>query len=755
MGENPAREPEEQASGHPEEPAARPPGGVHFGDIGGNLNIEGDVVGGDKITQNFVTNITNNITQVTRVIRNPALWQDAVWGFLTTHRWYLLVTLLLVLALLAVFWIFKDLYLIPWLAFVGAALLLAVAAWQLYRRPWTRLRQGAAAASGVGFLAIVGFYTGQILFPPSFPADRFGIAIAELGEGDGFRRTSAAREISDAIYQSLCTAIDDEFPRDRYADACTVDGVEAGKAPNPIAVLRLGVVPDEVVARRLGSQIGADVIVWGRVRTTQDGVSVDYEILETLDQAVNPIYPLVLPVTSRTTEITFETGQLLETSRVESAVSGMARNIALYTLGLQAYLDRRFPDTLRLLAEVARRAEAGGGLPISDEGRGWIYFYLGRSAHNLQMIDQGQDWLLQAREINPAEPAIPHSLALGYGMLAGEEALRDQYFAEALQKLEQWLTFSPDDPVAYYNRAEIYWVYQKPRNQRFAELDFEEALELDPSFIAASVSYGRFLTDQQQFERAEAVLRRALEQAGQVEANPAWIYLGLADILRQTGRLEEAREAYEAATAALPEEPVTHYLYAGFAEQVGDVDVALAEYNAVIEHSFNKGWAYEQLANFWTRREEHDLAALNFEKAVREQPQNGLLRAYLGDAYARAGREADAFAAYEDALALDPGLYYVYDAYAVRLERTGEPANRERAAELYRGALAVRPLDDFALEGLVRIFSGDGRLEAAAAAGECLTAVQEVNEAGAAAAAPAQAEAENCVETLLADLADQ
>ena len=88
----------------------------------------------DKIEQRVVVSDnaqTGDITligKIVYVIKNPAQWQDAIWGFLVRHRYFVLLAAIMEAGLLLLYLRFKNLYMISAGLWALAAALLITAA---------------------------------------------------------------------------------------------------------------------------------------------------------------------------------------------------------------------------------------------------------------------------------------------------------------------------------------------------------------------------------------------------------------------------------------------------------------------------------------------------------------------------------------------------------------------------------------------------------------------------------------------------
>lgn len=642
--------------------------------------------------------VVQRLIQIGKIVIRPARWQDELWDFLRNHPLFVGAALLLNVALLAFYLPVKDLYLIDWWWAALTAVSLTLAAWGWYR--WGRRRDGRylwLAGSGAAVTAaVIGWWGWQIANPPPFPPPpTLGIALAELGEGGGYRRTETAALLSDQIFNRL----NDE-----------VQALNADLSRPQVALRRVGVIADPDTAVTYGRRLGAEVVIWGQVIDDEEGVTVRFQLLETFDTAVNPNFPLILPVTLRASDVAVGEVDRAGPAGLKESVAQQSAVLSAFTLGLLAYVDHDFAGAVERLETAVSLVEAAPQLEIDAEGLAMLYFYLGK-AKNVrgQFLGEkgGQAMLQRAWSFAEAEPALPLALAAGYNSL-GDEEQRDARLDDALRLTHAWLDDHPEDTAALYNRSIIYQIQGEPA---LAAASLQRVIEIDPEMYAAYISLGLLEAERGQFPAALSHLQEALDLAEKSGADPAWAHINLGEVYRRSGRPEAADEAYRAAIAARPEFDLFHWSYARFLAAQGEQDAALLAYRKMAAVSDNPGWAYGELAAYQYQLKLWGAAAQNYQKAIAEQPENPLLHVGLAEVYVAEGRFEEAWAAFETAVSLDDG-HYSPALYGYHLARQGR---LERAAEMYELALQKRPSDRESLQNLGLIYQRLERPQAAIA----------------------------------------
>jgi tetratricopeptide (TPR) repeat protein len=654
---------------------------------------------GDKIEQHVTISDnaqTGNITLIGKIeniyniIKQPSIWQEAFWNFLSRHRYFIGVWLSLETALGATYSHYKNLHLIPFAGWALVAVLFTIALWNIYvwfQYQHSRLSAVLALAAAMPFLAIVGWQTTQIAFPQKFEPQVFTIAVAELGEGPDAQSTAKTREISNQVYEHLCLAVRDAVIDGANSDPCA-EQTRASDPPPAFMVRRIGVIPDSKTAQHYGGQIGADVVIWGHLIQSEVGeATIRFQVLENFDRAVNPEFPIVLPVTVQFTEVVVKeidlNGNAIELKKI---IANQSTIISAFALGLSSYLDRDFLQAAAHFEKASDVIDRNPALSVSSEGKSLLYFYLGRSNYAVAQFEQGHTWLRLGQAANPQEPAIPLSLAIGYHSQGLEEEKQKQ-LSLALKLVNRRLESLPNDNVATYDRGLI---NQMLEQYEYAILDYQAALERDPNFYIAYISLSQSASSLGEYDQAEDALQDAIALADRSGTNSVWAHLNLALVYEKAGNPQAAKAEFQEAITAEPRLDSLYMYYAQFLENQQEMDAALEAYDTMLDVTWDKGWGHSSLAGFLKRRGLLDQALEHYERAVFYKRDNSLLRTYLAETYAALNVSEKARIEFEEALSLPGNSYYSYASYAKFLFEQGE---FQKAAEMYEAALLRRPAD--------------------------------------------------------------
>ncbi|MCP4362942.1 MAG: tetratricopeptide repeat protein [Chloroflexi bacterium] len=629
-----------------------------------------------------------NITLIGKIVKRSAEWQDSVFNFFSNHRYFFILACVFQIGLLALYWSFKDLYQIRWWLWALTAVLLLAGGWLWYtywRFGHVAVRLIIGLACVLAFFSIVGNQAWIITHPVSFAPQLFGIAVAQLKDSGLPVFSNRTSELSEQIYDRLCLDIERTFPGD--AKNCT-----RPVGSRDIAVRSIGIIPDSETATSHGQDIGAEIVIWGRLLKENDGsVTLRFEVLETLDQAVNPDFPVVMPVTATSTEIFASTSEQNisdDPVEIKESVAQQSIIISSFILGLAAYLDQNFPLAIQQLETTIDTIEENPDLTISDKGMSMLYYYLGKANHTLGRIPEGQAWLEQARLLNSEEPAIFMSLALGHGSLGHTEE-RDENLNLTIIHLNNWLETHPDDIRALYDRG----LTRQIQNQNeTAVFDYEHLLELDPTFYIAYLQISVALSELGRTEEAVDWLEKAIDFAEESETNTSWAYLRLGVVYQKANQPDQAKAAYQKAIELDPKVDQMYFFYARFLEQQQEMDAALNNYLQMVNVTFKKGWAYTELGHFYRQRGLHNKALEAYQRALNEENNNPLLLAYLAQTYFDLGQQNMALQTFTEAIEADQniGTYFVYATYGSILQQSGDYS---QAAMMYEKSLELRSID--------------------------------------------------------------
>jgi len=167
---------------------------------------------------------------------------------------------------------------------------------------------------------------------------------------------------------------------------------------------------------------------------------------------------------------------------------------------------------------------------------------LGSAAYAQDLNDQAARWLLQAIQLDPADPR-PY---LFLGKLQEVAKSEPQEWAEAFHR---YATLRPDDARAHYYYA-VALEKQRRGERDFAarRAELQKAIAIDPRMGDAFLKLGLLEEEEGKLAEAVASLRKAVEFTDLPDEG----HLRLAQVYRRMGEMEKARkesEIYEQVSA--------------------------------------------------------------------------------------------------------------------------------------------------------------------------------------------------------------
>jgi tetratricopeptide (TPR) repeat protein len=227
----------------------------------------------------------------------------------------------------------------------------------------------------------------------------------------------------------------------------------------------------------------------------------------------------------------------------------------------------------------------------------------------------------------------------------GEAAYHAGKFIEATNIFEQYTGRQPGNAWGHFMLGLSAW---KVGDSVKAEAAFEEALRIDPDHFKSLVNLSRVLIDQGRFDAA----LEKLTNAGGIDPESAEVHRLLGRTYRAQGKIEEAVQAYRGA-------------------------IALDGKDA---------WSMNNLGLLFIEQERYYEAVPLLARAVELRKNAPVFHNNLGMALEHTGRFAAAAAAYNDALAADPG-YGKAQQNLARVEavkvNSEEPFDREATAKRF------------------------------------------------------------------------
>jgi tetratricopeptide (TPR) repeat protein len=338
----------------------------------------------------------------------------------------------------------------------------------------------------------------------------------------------------------------------------------------------------------------------------------------------------------------------LAAEEASAAVKGRSRRDirGLLVLAESSAALNRTQDALQALDDI-RFERADGG----DETTARIH--AARLYRRLGQIEKSQRILAEGLEKRPNE------LRLVGEQVLGDLDARDPQ--EALERLNRAIEKHPDAALLYAMRGRVYMGFTRKNELVFpdeAEADLKKAIELEPE-----------------------------------NADP---YASLAQLYRQTGRLQEAVDAFVKAAEADPTNANARVVLGTLYEQAGQFDKAIEEYEAAIRLDSRQAIARNNLAWLLAQSSEDEASldrALQLAQVARElMPTNPSVADTLGWVMLKREAPTAAISLFREAIeGYRPGApergvvrYHLAKAY----EQNGD---REKAVEELERALAEVP----------------------------------------------------------------
>jgi tetratricopeptide (TPR) repeat protein len=333
-------------------------------------------------------------------------------------------------------------------------------------------------------------------------------------------------------------------------------------------------------------------------------------------------------------------------------------------------LDIANRDFASAFQEVKRQFKTTSGSADAEFLEGKIYLAQGD-------FDRTEASLLKALELDPTNKDA-------YGLLI-YTYLGANKLSDALSRLNSLLTKQPGNVRLLMLSGLIYEKMNQFSNARDA---YEKLLSLKPDFEAALNNLACLYADKlDQLDKAYDLARkgRALEPgAGAIADTLGWILYKRADYERALALLKES-------AAKLPNNPEVQWHLGMALYMMGQMDAARAALGRAVDGPSEFPGKQDALRRLAVLGKDSSASGRppidKLESALKEQPDDVVVRLLLGDAYAKQGEFAQAAEAYERAVKINhqllPGFIRLQKLYA------GPLGNKEKATEF---AAKVREL---------------------------------------------------------------
>jgi Flp pilus assembly protein TadD len=224
---------------------------------------------------------------------------------------------------------------------------------------------------------------------------------------------------------------------------------------------------------------------------------------------------------------------------------------------------------------------------------------------------------------------------------------RNRDWRDDITLLTRTLAVQPQDALLHDGLGLAYWWRNQPEA---AELEWREALRLDPNSSSVLNSLGMAYAKDRRFPEAVKLFQTALL----LDPHFARAHLDLGATYAQMGRTGDAEREFRAAVALTPLDFEAHNLLGKLCFDNGRLPEAEEQFRLSLQAEPNVA-AYDHLGYIYVRENARDKAQHAFEAALTLNPSDSHAHYNLGLIYAAAGQNAEALRELRKALEADPG----------------------------------------------------------------------------------------------------
>ena len=304
----------------------------------------------------------------------------------------------------------------------------------------------------------------------------------------------------------------------------------------------------------------------------------------------------------------------------------------LFLIGASNYMLRRYSDALTAYEQALQLYPAYQPSRVQLEIASTL-LEMGRSVDAIEAMKK-------ALKIDPMSSEAY--------FLLGQACHDVDRHQEAVNALQSGLALSPGDEHSLILLVDSYC---RLGNSAESEKVSRELIRIHPNSGAGNLGLAIALENQHKFAEAEAPLRKALEL---LPGNVNGLSM-LGDLLIQQGKRVEAEVYYRKALDIQPDNPsLLNKLGYSMVERGENLQEALTMIEQAVKTQPGNGnfidslgWAYFKLGKL-------DQAERYLTEAARIEASSAAIQEHLGDLYQREGKVAEASAAWQKALSLEP-----------------------------------------------------------------------------------------------------
>ena len=254
-----------------------------------------------------------------------------------------------------------------------------------------------------------------------------------------------------------------------------------------------------------------------------------------------------------------------------------------------------------------------------------------------------------------AERAFQRAIQLTNGAVDAVGALVEVKIAagklaDARSIVEEHIAKKPKEAWFHIYAARV---YKAERDTGKAETALKTALANDADNLAAYLDLTRLYIDQNKLDEVRAQLEAIVAR----QPKAVWAHTLIGMSLQIQNRLPEAKQRYEKILEIDPEAAIAANNLAVLLADAGEnLNRALNLAQTAMRQLPESPEVNDTIATVYMKQGLPSVAIPHLELSVRKDPASPTYQFHLGQAHAQAGQKAQARAAFERALALDPGF---------------------------------------------------------------------------------------------------
>jgi cellulose synthase operon protein C len=257
----------------------------------------------------------------------------------------------------------------------------------------------------------------------------------------------------------------------------------------------------------------------------------------------------------------------------------------------------------------------------------------------------------------------------------------EQDFPGAIQELQKAITLDPQSGEAYFNLA---LVQLKINQLNLAEKNLKKAIELSPKSLKPMLALGGYYQAQKRFPEAEQEYLHAIE----VDRHNPDPRIQLARVYMAEGRKSDAEAFLRTSKTDFPDDSVGYRMLGDFYFATGEIDEACTEYGTLYQEHPKDLQVAKNYVQLLIMKNQIDEAGRLNEAVLKSKPGDVDALIERGQIEIAEGHTNDAIATLQRAIQNDPNNGLAYYHLGIAFDRAKNPEQAEKA---WQDAVSHRP----------------------------------------------------------------